>query len=262
MKKYFSICVLIALLVSCKDTNPPSSGDEIQEVQLAIIKISPEMQEQVFVSPLVDSVIVDNKNLSTLYYGNYLGLCNPATDTILAEFTQSQFNILGTSPYLILDNGYAIIDWRWSHFHVLSGVFRNVLFNDAIHLPGYSTNPNRFYTIVNEEYYLLPYKWQELNDLTATWKLEKGSLIEKPEVRYINLKDIEEYGDYTTNSRDISLRYNVMPNDLQAVYNLYHQDKARFAAYVEEYTKLQSSYVKTLNQMINNNDFEKWMQHE
>lgn len=260
----FGFLVIVMLFPSCGNSNQPSSGDYMPEIQLAVIKMPAEAYKQVFVSPIVDSVVVDFSalNLNTLFYRDSLALCAPTQeDTILSDFAQSQLNLLGTNPYVILDNGYAIIDWKWSHFHPLSGAIRNVLYCSPVIYdhkranPGYSTNRHRNGTLANEEYYLLPLGWQELKTLTSTWALKEGERIEKPEVRYINLTDIEKYGNYKITHKEIRQKYNT-ENDLHSVRNLYVRDAAMFVDYVEVCDKLQSSYVQTLNQMINNNDFE------
>lgn len=267
MKKLFYQVLnyaLVVLVASCNTTNPPSQDDPMLESQLAIIKLTPEMEKNIFVAPVVDSVVIDyQSNQTVLYYEDELVLCSPTTtDSILSEFAQTEFNIVGSNPYIMLDNGYAIIDWKWSHFQPLSGAYRNAkFFNAKQQLPSYSSNPYRFHILENEEYYLLPLTWQELNSLTSKWEMKEGTRIEKLEIRYINLLDIEKYGNYQKGYKDLKNRFNVLPNDLQTTYNLYVRDKAMCGSYIEEYDKLQSSYVETLNQIINNNDLEKWTQY-
>lgn len=260
-----SIYALIVLVSSCNTTNPPSQDDPVPESQLAIIKLIPEMKEHIFVAPMVDSAAMDSKsNKAILYYGEGLVLCTPTeTDSLLSEFAQTEFKIAGTNPYVMLDNGYAIVDWKWSHFQPLSGAPRNAKYCNPknLQLVGYSTNPYRFHMLENEEYYLLSLTWQELNNLNSIWELKEGTRIEKPEIRYINLKDIEKYGNHQVGYKDLVKRYNVLPNDLHALYNLYTKDKALCSSYIEEYDRLQASYVETLDQMINNNELEKWTQY-
>lgn len=255
--------IWVIVFSSCNVNQPESTVDEAVKEQLALIKLSPEMGDYVFVSPIVDSCVVDysKNNLNTLYYGDGLILCNPTNqDSILAEFAQSQLQILGSSPYIVLDNGYAIIDWKWSYFQPLSGVFRSTLFNSPKiynHKKAqvvYSTN---FYylngALANEEYYLLPIKWQELTDLTAIWPIQEGQRIAKPEVRYINLEDIEKYGNYKD-----SYRQYFDDGYLQKMYIQYSNDPAALMSAIEKYNVYQSYYIKTLNQMISNNDLDKW----
>lgn len=264
MKKLFYLCIsaFVIFFSSCGDTNSPLHGDEKPEAQLSIIKISSDIQEQVFVSPIVDSIFLDSKNyFITLYYGNGLVLCNPtATDEKLMNFAQSQLKIIGTSPYIPLSNDYVIIDWRWANFHPLSGAYRRVLYSEpkASMPPGYCVGQR---PIVNEEYYLLPIEWKDLTDITEIWKINEGALTNIPDIRYIALSDIEKYGNYQEGYREIRDRYNISPNDLFATYNLYLQDTTKCIAYMNEYNQLQSSYVETLKQMITNNDFEKWTQY-
>jgi hypothetical protein len=259
--KLFLLLFACAALMACEKHRSPSD-DYVPDTQLAIIRLPYGTQNKVLVSPIVDSVIVNPSNNSvTLYYGNGGAMCNATKqDSLLAQFAQDQLKILGTNPYIILDNGYVIIDWKWIHFHPLSGALRYAAFSSSLpyHLFGYSTNPYRFYPITNEEYYLLPFIWQEIVDLTQQWIRDECEHIERPEVRYANLIDIEKYGNYSTGCRDISLKYNVTLNDLHAIYNLHIKDESMFTAFVYEYDRLQAAYVETLNQMIRNNDFEKW----
>ena len=276
MKKFIYplfLCTLCVLLNACDNTNPPieneetnplSSGDPTLETQMAIIKLSTGMMENIFVTPIVDSCVVDysNNNLSTLYYGDGLVLCNPTmTDSVLSEFAKDQLHIIGTNPYVLLDEGYAIIDWKWAHFQPLSGAYRSVLYsssqiiNHKMAQDGYSTN---FYylngTLANEAYYLLPIHWRDLTDLRAIWPMAEGSRIEKPEVIYVKYTDIEKYGDYAVGYQNLKRKYHVDAEQFYTLYNLYKSDSTLFNDYIGECNNLQSSYVKTLNQMINNKD--------
>ena len=265
LRIYLWLIVFVVIIAACNENQPEprEKPDTDIKVQLALIKLSPEMKDYVFVSPIVDSCVVDYSklNLNTLYYGEGLVLCNPTKqDSILAEFAQSQLKIIGSYPYIVLDNGYAIIDWKWSRFQPLSGDFRSTLF----HSPqiydnkraqsGYSTN---FYylngTLANEEYYLLPIKWQELTDLMAMWPMQEGRQISKPEVLYINLEDIEKYGKYQD-----SYRQYFDENCLQKMYIQYSGDPDNFDATVKKYDSFQAAYVETLNLMIHSNDLDKW----
>ena len=209
MKKTFKLLqvfAIIAALSSCGNTNPP---DEVPSEQLVIIKMTPELQEHVFVSPIVDSVIITDINSYykyRLFYGDGLVLCNPTKDdSICSDFIQSQFQILGTSPYILLEDGYAIIDWKWRNFHPLFGALRETMAHDA-HIVEYRYNYITIYTtnakylngaIENEEYYLLPIHWNEIKDLNNIWRIEEGRKIEKPEIQRINCAEIEKYGDFS-----------------------------------------------------------------
>lgn len=270
MKKFINNILLFSLLVICSscESKGDSVGpdpDETPEVRLALIKLSPEMQEHVFVSPIVDSVVVDytKVNLTTLYYGDGLVLCNPTSmDTVLAEFAQSAFKLLGTIPYIPLDNGYVAIDWKWAYFLPLSGVFRNAVYGLSSNARlAYSTNPwlNNG-ALANEEYYLLPIRWQELTDLNGIWEKKDGTMIGTPEVRYVKQTDLEKYAQIPTGYKEIRKQYDT-ENDLRSLVNLHKRDVEQFEAYVNDFNQLQSLYIKALNQMIaNNNDFEKWTQ--
>lgn len=265
-KIYFFTVSLLALLLSCeKNSNAPSTGgggDYTPDAQFAIIKITPELLEHIFVSPIVDSAVVDysKTNLITLYYGDRLVLCNPTRqDSMLADFARSELKIIGTDPYIMLDNEYAIIDWKWANFHPLSGAFRRTvysspkIYDNKIAVSGYSTNFSYMNgRLANEEYYLFDTQWQNLTDLTVQWKLAEGKRTEMPEVRYINLKDIEKYGDYKESYTDY-----FSCDDLNSVYQSYLRDPEKFKTYSEVIDRAQTSYAETLRQMLKNNDMEK-----
>ena len=273
-KFIISLCIIGCAMMACGKQNTPKEPigkEELTEPtepavreQLAVIRLTPEMQEHVFVSPIVDSLVIsyvcvnDTTNHCTFYYGDGLVLCNPTgQDSIWADFAQSQLKIAGTNPYILLDNGYAFIDWKWANFHPLSGAFRRPvhsspkIYDHKQSLMEYSTN---FYymngVLANEEYYLLPFGWIELTDLTTIWELETGNPIEKPEVRYINIEDILKYSNIKDNSPDIY--------DINSAYTTYLRNPDNFHNYVENCDRWQAYFVKTLNIMIDNNDFEKW----
>ena len=244
------------VIVGCGGEDP----DQAIQHQLAVIKISPEMQEQVFVSPIVDSCVVDYSkvNLNTLYYGDGLVLCNPTPeDSIYAEFAQSHLKIAGTNPYILLDNEYAVIDWKWANFHPLSGNFRHAvysspkIYDNKMAKNVYSTNFNYLNGfLANEEYYLLPITWKEVTKLRTVWPMESGQRIDKPEVRYVNVKDIEKYSSLK--------RLNRYLYDVNHAQQVYLNNPEEFHAYIEQNDRILSVYVEVLNKMINNNDFEKW----
>lgn len=265
--KVLLIFSFAVVLCSCDRSNNPSPDpDPAVNAQLAIIKLSQEMQGRIFVSPIVDSIVVDYQNpvpnLNTLYYSDKLVLFNPTKqDSLLAEFAQSKLNLVGTNPYILLQNGYAIIDWKWMNFQPLSGAFRRVLYSSPqiySHKRAQESYSTNFYylngSLENEKYYLLYVQWHELTDLASIWSLSAGEQIDKPEIRYINLKDIEGYGAYQKSFQTLYPYF----EDLLSLYNIFAQNETTFDQYVEDLDKMQSAYVQTLNQMINNNDFETW----
>lgn len=251
----YSIAVVLCALTSCEHTNTLNPTETAVEPQLTLIKLSQDMLNKVFVSPIVDSVLIDHTqgNLYTLYYGEGLVLCNPTKqDSVLADFAAARLNILGISPYVQLDNGYVLVHWKWTRFHPLSGAFRKTRCNNSY----YSTNA--YYMngrIANEGYYVLPINWDEITILRTIWPNKEGIAIDKPELRYVNIADIEKYGAYQESSK----RY-FEENDLYRMYNLYVKDSGIFETQIQKMDVLQQSYVETLNQMIKNRDFEKWTQ--
>lgn len=262
MKKYLFLIIFslaCVILYSCENTKSPSPGDELAPEKLTIIKLPSEMNASVFVSPIVDSVVLDySTDTYTLYYGDSLVLCNPTeSNAILADFAKEHLGIVGTNPYIQINEEYAIIDWKWAHFHPLSGAYRIALYSNYHTLPGYGigTRP-----VENEEYYLLPVFWEDLSDLTSKWRMQDGERIKKPEILYIWLSEIEKYGDYQSTHIDMIKKYHITPNDFRSTYNLYSRDPAACDDFIDEYNRLQSSYVKTLNEMIKNGDLEKWVQ--
>ena len=258
-----ALAVTSAVICGCtkKDSEPEpiTEPESMLEPQLAIIKLTQEMQNRIFVSPVVDSAIVDSKtNLTTLFYSEELVLTNPnEKNTALAKFAQSELGIVGTNPYLLLSGGYAIIDWKWWQFHPLSGEDRAPRFYNTHLRMAYSTNSRlNNGAIANEEYYLLNIAWKDLSDLTATWKFTEGTQLELPEIRYIDCAKVEEYGKYAHSVKEILRKYNLQ--DLHGLYVLFSGDAEKGKACIAECNALQSAYVETLKEMIDNNDLEKW----
>lgn len=245
------------------NTNSPISVDTVPSRTLSIIKLPSEIQDLVFVTPIVDSIVLDTKAYNlTLYYDKGLVLYNPTQlGEDIAEFAKTYLNIVGTSPYIILDNGYAIVDWKWSYLQPLSGAsrdalypYRNVQFpnSDTLHsntyiVPSYSVYS---YPITNEQYYVLNIRWDELTDLSMVWDPQEGNLIETPELRFISLDDVKRYADSQDAYRE--------PPYLESLYSMYKNNPAECATVIEEADKAQAFYVETLNRMIHNNDFEQW----
>ena len=254
----------IVLFASCGHANSLTDEEPIDTVlpaELAIIKMSPEMQEKVFVSPIVDYISRDSKTgVFTLSYGNGLVLCNPTyTDSILTTFAQSELNILGTNPYIMLDNGYAIVDWKWSNFQPLSGSGRRAVYrysndsglnndeNGKLGYSGYCVDGH--FSVSNEEYYLLPMNWNQLTNLAEVWPVEEGIRIEKPEIRYVTFDALRKYGN---------LKVQDLPDDMYYFYLHFPKDNDAARTCIKENDEAQAAYVQTLIQMITNNDFETW----
>lgn len=237
----------------------PSEAEPMVDYELVILEMTPEMREQVMVMPLVDSLKRRDYIYVTLYYRDVLSLCNPnSRDSTLAEFAQNELDILGKSPYILLDSDYVVIDWKWEYFHPLGGNFHDVLYpTNGLGHEHYCTNG--YYAnadIVNEKYYLLPTKWNELTSFNHIWNLEEGVQISKPKVHYVKVKDIEQYGHYQTKYGVINQRY----PDLYYIHYMYKNSNEWYQSYVKDMNMLQSYYVETLNQMIKENDFELWQQ--
>ena len=256
MKKVLSMSLCAIIIFASCTTNAPDYARALDN-RFPIIKLTHNLQNQVLVTPIVDSIIWDYSScVHQLCYGDGLVLCNPnITDSILAAFLQSKFNICGTSPYIILDEEFAIIDWKWSMFHPLSGTNRRTQYISKSLHNSYSINS--YYSISNEEYYLLPTNWTELENLTNIWRMEEAQHIDKPQILYINFKDIENYGNIKKSSK---IKYDLLYYDMLWVYNLYKEENDNFNNYVEEMNILQDCYVETLKRMIKNGDLDKWKQ--
>ena len=257
-------------------TNNISGGDERIYTELAIVKLTPEMQEHVFVTPIVDHIrkleyirkdSTDGKTYTwdawhggdSLIYTDTLSLCNTQFGQLYVAFAQQQLGLTGTSPYIMLENGYAIIDWKWSLFHALSG--ETIQTRNWMPLGGNHYSTNSYYyngTLANEEYYLLSIKWEELKDITSVWKVEEGTKIDKPEIKYITLKKLEEYGQAELSYMDIYNKYMASDLNLHYAQMKYSNNTEEGEAFINDVDRLQSFYVETLNKMIENNDIEKY----
>ncbi len=91
-----SVITVAAVLSSCENNRPSSGDDYAPDDQLAVFRLAPEWQSQVFVSPVVDSAVVEHNNripkLTRLYYADGLVLYSPTmTNELLMDFAQSQF---------------------------------------------------------------------------------------------------------------------------------------------------------------------------
>ena len=255
---YFIIGTICAILISCDKPDPEpaseSTSEPIPEAQIAIIHITPEMRNRVWVSPVVDSIQMDNAGkYYTLFYDTLLALSNTQVGHNAISFAEEQLGILGSNPYIMLDDNYAIIDWKWAMFHPLSGEFiiarhKTVLAGDA-----YSTNPG-YCSITNEKYYLLESAWSDLKDLKKTWKLTEGTNIEKPQVMFINLSKIEEYGNLQMNRANLRDKYSTTEISVRKAYTLFCRDKNTASDYVKSCNELQDYYILALKEMIKNNN--------
>lgn len=282
--KTLLFCAVIALCTSCKKADELRSEPEPRvDEEIAIIKISPEMLDYVFVSPILDSIkekmtfdSVGNKmryeNTEViLYYADSLALYTiTERRKELAECVKSSIDIIGKNPYILLKNGYVIIDWKWTHFHPLSGASIEPLYYSydfKNHFRDFYTTNHNYYngSANNEEYYIIPTKWNEISDLSQKWGKNEGVLVEKPEVRWIKVKRFQEYRDLMKQKgtkfkcddvpeRDIWERYSYLRESFPINFCNYFDDEAN----VEKQNKLQDYCIETLNLMIENNDFETW----
>lgn len=252
--KTLFFCVVIIFCTSCKKSSEQNNEPDIKaEVVLMVIKLSPELEEHVLAIPMVDSILWDNGK-RIFCYSNTLAL-SPTTyseDSTLAEFAEKQLDVLGHKPYILLEEGYAIIDWRWTYYHSLSGDMRHTLEQT------YNPRHNKYYLIgledfENEEYYLLPHKWTDITDLMTTWSINVGSLVnyEKMEVRSVRLNFLDSVGD---DKRHYSYKY-VDMRDIRTMYRYYNKtDAEAFNNYIEQLDNMQLFYVEKLNAVIKNKE--------
>ena len=252
---YFIIGTMCAMLISCNKPDPEPAAEPIPEAQIAIIHISPEMHNRVFVSPVVDSIQMDNAGkYYTLFYDTLLALSNTQVGHNAISFAEARLDILGSNPYIMLDADYAIVDWKWAMFHPLSGEYISTRYWDAFAGDAYSTNPEYNTVITNEKYYLLELAWSDLKDLKKTWKLTEGTSIEKPQVMFINLSKIEEYGNSQMSRANLRDKYSTTEMSVRMAYTLFSKDKNTAREYVKSCNELQDYYVLTLKEMIKNNN--------
>ena len=251
---YFIIGTMCAMLISCNKPDPEPAAEPIPEAQIAIIHISPEMHNRVFVSPVVDSIQMDNAGkYYTLFYDTLLALSNTQVGHNAISYAEDQLGILGSNPYIMLDDNYAIIDWKWAMFHPLSGEYITARYKTALAGDAYSTNPG-YCSITNEKYNLLELAWSDLKDLKKTWKLTEGTSIEKPQVMFINLSKIEEYGNSQMSRANLRDKYSTTEMSVRMAYTLFSKDKNTAREYVKSCNELQDYYVLTLKEMIKNNN--------
>ena len=274
MKKFSFIIIAAAIITACNSTNPPENktSDEAVHQELAIIRLSPQMREQVLVSPIAEYIRkpevlrIDSSDGNTyfwdlwqgdsLYYKDTLALANAQFIPLnMLSTAQQQLGLSGTNPYILLDNDFAIIDWKWRSFIALSG--SGVSVRQWLPLSGnsYSTNPyynNGF--IANEEYYLINMKWEELEDISSTWNITEGKHIDKPEVRYIKLDKLKEYN--ASEFTDIEDKYLYAEYNISEIYNALSKDNDSGLDFITQNNKAQEICVQTLNKIIKNNDFD------
>lgn len=259
---FLLICVFGLIACSKEEPNQGGTGgsvDQMVDYQLTIIKMTPELQDRILVTPIVDSVeILRPSYEKKLYYADVLALCNLTHhDTLLAELAQSEYDLVGSSPYILLEDGYAIIDWKWGYFHPLSGQLRSAV--HAKNFDGiYAYRSNIDAEIYNEVFYLLPIHWKELTSLTAKWDMATGTKTDDLITYHIKVKNIESYGNLNTSFFNVQTQYGFDPSvlSLNAIYEM--ADKEQALAYRKALDELQNEYVKTLNLMIQNKDLDSW----
>ena len=256
---YLIIGIMCAIFVSCSKSEPEPSveypPEPLSEAQIAIVNVSSEMKNHIFMSPVVDSIKSDNAGkYYTLFYDTLLALSNTQAKQPAISYAEKQLGIIGSTPYIMLDNSYAIIDWKWAMFHPLSGEYISTRYWDAFAGDAYSTNPEYNTFITNEKYYLLDMTWSDLKDLKKTWKLPEGTRIEKPQVMFINLKKIEEYGNSQMSRANLRDKYSTTNISVREAYTLFSKDKNTASEYVKSCDELQDFYVSTLKEMIKNGD--------
>ena len=256
---YLIIGIMCAIFVSCSKSEPEPSveypPEPFPEAQIAIVNVSSEMKNHIFMSPVVDSIKSDNAGkYYTLFYDTLLALSNTQAKQPAISYAEKQLGIIGSNPYIMLDNSYAIIDWKWAMFHPLSGEYISTRYWDAFAGDAYSTNPEYSPFITNEKYYLLGLTWGDLTELNTTWKLSEGTSVEKTQVLFVDLKKIEEYGNSQMSRAILRDKYSTTDISVRESYRLFSKDKNTASEYVKSCDELQDFYVSTLKEMIKNGD--------
>ena len=260
--KTYCICLLCAVFTSCNTSNSPTMGNEETAIlsEYAVIKLDESYRNKILVSPLLHSLIKNQKtNYVTFlsYSKDTLVLPNTQFDkamhlnNVMVDFFQDQLKLTGTSPYISLEGGYVIVDWKWRHFHPIAAD-RIYAISDDLEQDYMSYSPYPNYNngaISNEKFYLLDKTWSELDNLRNVWSVDVGKLITKPIVRYITIDKLDKY------RRDSD---NVKITGLQ-LYDAYKKSKEGTDVcnkFIARGDSLEAIYVETLNKMIKAGDFE------
>ena len=167
MKKISLLGVIAISIIfpSCKSGQNEPEPAVLDEV--VIVKMDKNWQEGLIVSPIILSAKIEQTNSQTvLTYGDSLSLCNTQlSDLKYSDFAQNELDVLNFSPYIMLNNGYAIIHWRWRYFFSFASPL--IYATDAtVFSPIPSINNGE---VTNNEFYYIATAYQHLKSLKQQW---------------------------------------------------------------------------------------------
>lgn len=253
--------VAMFLCISCSNL-PPVIDDEPMWAEIAIIKLDESQLHKTMVSPFLYTIERDKDYYTVLSYStDSLFIVNSQVqdglwEKDLVRFAQDKLHILGTNPYIVLNNGYAVVNWRWRQFHPIAADWIHINGSDSTqHIYQYSPYPgyNNGMT-TNEQFYLLDERWEGLTDLHHIWSSKDGQLIEKPEIRYVQIRKLDAY-------RKDTIDPNLLTGDIQKweflpIAKCYNTTGALLDEYTQLYDSIENVYVSVLNDIIKDEKFD------
>ena len=165
MKKLIFINILAVSFTACSSIIEPKPAilDEV-----VIVKMDSNWVKGLIVSPLILSADVEKTHYQTvLTYGDSLSLCNTQLSNLqYGDFAQKELDVLKFSPYILLNNDYAIIHWRWRYFFPFSSPLIYAM-DTTIFSPIQSM-------VANCDFYYIETDSCHLNSLKQQWPLSLG----------------------------------------------------------------------------------------
>ena len=246
------LVLLLISISSCDNPQPPIEPDSSAEY--AVIKIDSALFNNIIVSPILRSISWgEHTKYNTVLVYNEDTLALPNTQAYengynphdgMIKFFQDHLKLTGTSPYIQLEGGYAIVDWKWRTYHPIAADWIYITI-DSHKLPdGYS--PYWRYN-ENEKFYLLDKKWSELTDLREMWLTAEVDLFNRPEIIYISIEKIDSYRGESSGVITDGLK-------LSKVYREYLDNGINACnTLISKYDSLETIFVETLNEMIRKN---------
>lgn len=252
--KILLFCIFATFLTACgtdPDPNYPLNS-------LVIVKMNEHLEDGFVVSPIVLDVRNAKQNTNgaskVVTYGDSLALTNAsAFSHECLNFVQTDLNLLESSPYILLENGYAIVSWRWRYFISYAAPYVYCYNENPLSWIGFSyMRVNNNGRVENEEFYVIPVLYTDMTDLKKEWPLTDGQRIARPEVLYITPEQIDKYRKQTYKSV-----YNDGLDMLQC-FNVYRKNSGDGMAYAHMYDSIEAIYVSAINDMIIKNKLEQW----
>lgn len=215
-----------------------------------IIKMDKKWKGGLIVSPVILSAEIEKTHYCTLLtYGDSLALCNVhLQDLPYADFATKELDVLKYSPYVWLNDEYAIIHWRWRYFFSMASPLIYALNNTIFSaVPDVNGRP-----IANQKFYFLETDYRELTNLRQQWSLSLGQEIPQLELRHISWKALDEYRGVLDKDHP-----GVYENMFYIGYSTFQMSSNEVDNYEHKCDSLEAIYVATLKKMISNNDLDK-----